>query len=160
MLALTGQKFLLGILRELGILRGFYSGFTAVARDESRHVNFGVRALMEAGVRDPALLDRATEAVFKLLEPACWTVAAPERKYAISPEESPPNLRISPFTVREFSLHSLTKRLRVVGVSKDACEEITKRGTTYFEDAWGEYEKRHGEDHPFRFFERMEPAAS
>lgn len=160
MLALTGQKFLLGILRELGILRGFYSGFTAVARDESRHVNFGVRALMEAGVRDPALLDRSTEAVFKLLEPACWTVAAPERKYAISPEESPENLRISPFTVREFSLHSLTKRLRVVGVSKDVCDEITKRGNSYFEAAWNEYEKLHGEDHPARFFERMEPAAS
>ncbi len=32
MLALTGQKFLLGIIRELGILPGFYTGFTAVAR--------------------------------------------------------------------------------------------------------------------------------
>jgi ribonucleoside-diphosphate reductase beta chain len=44
MLALTGQKYLLGLVREMGILPGFYTGFTAVARDESRHVNFGVRA--------------------------------------------------------------------------------------------------------------------
>lgn len=160
MLALTGQKFLLGILRELGILRGFYSGFTAVARDESRHVNFGVRALMEAGVRDPALLERATAAVFKLIEPACWTVAAPDRKFAIRPEESPENLRINPYDVREFSLHSLTKRLRVAGMSKEVCDEITARGNASFEAAWNEYEKIHGEDHPARFFERMEPAAS
>ncbi len=160
MLALTGQKFLLGILRELGILRGFYSGFTAVARDESRHVNFGVRALMEAGVRDRALLDRVADATFRLLEPACWTVAAPDRKYAISPEESPENLRINPYEIREFSLHSLTKRLRVVGLPDDTCDEIKKRGTEYYDAAWTEYERIHGEDHPARFFERLEPAAS
>jgi ribonucleoside-diphosphate reductase beta chain len=34
MLALTGQKFLLTSIRTMGILPGFYAGFTAVARDE------------------------------------------------------------------------------------------------------------------------------
>ena len=160
MLALTGQKFLLGILRELGILPGFYSGFTAVARDESRHVNFGVRALMEAGVRDRQLLDRAADAVFRLLEPACWTVAAPDRKFAIRPEDSPENLRINPYDVREFSLHSLTKRLRVVGLSTKTCDEVTARGNEYYEAAWSEYERIHDEEHPVRFYERLEPAAS
>ena len=160
MLALTGQKFLLGIIRELGILPGFYTGFTAVARDESRHVNFGVRAIMEAGVRDRALLDRAIDVVFRLLEPAVRTVAAPDRKYAISIEETPPNLQISPFEIRDFSLNSLTKRLRVAGMSQEVCDEITTRGSAYYESAWAEYEALHGEEHPVRYFERLQTAAT
>jgi ribonucleoside-diphosphate reductase beta chain len=155
MLALTGQKFLLGIVRELGILPGFYAGFTAVARDESRHVNFGVRALMEAGVRDRKLLDNVESVIFRLLEPACRIVASPESKYQIKVEETPPNLQISPFDVRDFSLHSLTKRLRVAGISKEVCDEVTRRGMRYYDEAWREYEGLHGEEHPSRYFERM-----
>lgn len=158
MLALTGQKFLLGIIREMGILPGFYTGFTAVARDESRHINFGVRALMEAGIRDRALLGRVTETIFRLLEPACRTVAAPDRRFAIGPEESPPNLRVNPYDVRDFSLVSLTKRLRVAGVSAEACAEITRLGNGYYDAAWDEYENIHGEEHPYRFFDRAAAA--
>src|SRR5688500_9700209 len=109
MLALTGQKFLLGILRELGIMPGFYAGFTAVARAESRYVTFGVRALMEAGIRAPGIRDRMEETIFGVLESACRIVAAPDRRFAIGPEETPPNLHINPYKVRDFSLDSLTK---------------------------------------------------
>src|SRR4029077_9057934 len=42
-IALTGQRFELESMREQGLNdRGFYRGFTAVARDESRHVSFGI----------------------------------------------------------------------------------------------------------------------
>jgi ribonucleoside-diphosphate reductase beta chain len=158
MLALTGQKFLLSFLRELQILPGFYGGFTAVARDESRHVNFGVRALMEAGIRDKNMLERIQDTVFKLLQPACRTVASPDRRYAISPEATPENLLISPYDVRDFSLNSLVKRLRVVGIGKDVCDEIISRGNAYYDAAWSEYETLHGEEHPHRFFDRLAPA--
>ena len=158
MLALTGQKYLLGFLRELQILPGFYAGFTAVARDESRHVNFGVRALMEAGVRDRSLLQRVEDTVFRLLEPACRTVAAPDRRFAISPETTPENLRISPYEVAAFSLNSLVKRLKVVGISKEACDEIVTRGNSYYHGAWADYESIHGEEHPYRFFDRLAAA--
>src|SRR5205807_9669646 len=48
-IALTGQRFELESMREQGLTdRGFYRGFTAVARDESRHVNFGIKLLQEA----------------------------------------------------------------------------------------------------------------
>jgi ribonucleoside-diphosphate reductase beta chain len=160
MLALTGQKYLLSIVREMGILPGFYAGFTAVARDESRHVNFGVRAIMEAGIRDKALLDRVESAVFRLLEPACRIVAAPDRKFAVTVEETPPNLRINPYEVRAFSLHSLTKRLRVAGISEDVCNEITERGNVYYDAAWAEYEDIHKEEHPYRFYDRLAAAPS
>ena len=155
MLALTGQKYLLGIIRELRILPGFYTGFTAVARDESRHVNFGVRALMEAGIRDRSLLERVEEVIFRLLEPACRIVAAPDRKFAIRPEDSPPNLQVNPYEVRSFSLNSLVKRLRVAGISPQACEEIAVRGNHYYEAAWDEYEVIHNEEHPRRYFDRL-----
>ena len=158
MLALTGQKFLLSFLRELQILPGFYAGFTAVARDESRHVNFGVRALMEAGIRDKSLLERVQDSVFRLLEPACRTVASPDRKFAIAPESTPPNLLISPYDVRDFSLNSLVKRLRVVGIGKEVCDEIISRGNGYYDVAWSDYETLHGEEHPHRFFDRLAPA--
>lgn len=155
MLALTGMRYLLGIVRELQILPAFYTGFTAVARDESRHVNFGVRALMEAGIRDAGHLDRVRDRIFRLLEPACRIVAAPERRFEITPEDTPPNLRINPYDVREFSLNSLTKRLRVVGLSQEVCAEVHRLGLGYYEDAWAEYEQIHSEDHPSRYFERL-----
>ena len=157
MLALTGQKFLLGVVRELGILPAFYTGFTAVARDESRHVNYGVRALLEAGLRDRQNLERVESTIFKLLEPACFIVAAPDRKFAVGPEESPPNLRINPYEVRSFSLNSLCKRLRVVGLSDATLGEIVRRGNAYYDAAWTRYEEIHGEEHPHRYFDRMTP---
>lgn len=159
MLALTGQKFLLGLIREMGILPGFYTGFTAVARDESRHVNFGVRALMEAGLRDRSNLERVESTIFRLLEQACRIVAAPDRKFAIGPAETPPNLLINPYDVRAFSLNSLTKRLRTLGLATQTCDEVTKRGNLYYSRAWDEYEDIHEEEHPRRWFERLAPAA-
>jgi ribonucleoside-diphosphate reductase beta chain len=158
MLALTGMRYLLNVIREMGILPGFYAGFTAVARDESRHVNFGVRALLEAGVKDRANLDVVADQIFKLLESACRIVAAPDRKFVVTPEETPPNLHVNPFEVREFSLNSLTKRLRVVGIPDETLTEIRQRGMSYYEAAWAEYEDIHGENHPYRYFEGLASA--
>ena len=53
-IALTGQRFELESMREMGTTdRGFYRGFTAVARDESRHVSFGIKVLQDAVREDP-----------------------------------------------------------------------------------------------------------
>lgn len=155
MLALTGQKFLLTTLRTMGILPGFYAGFTAVARDESRHVNYGVRALLEAGIKDRKNLDRVEAVITRLLGPACRTIAAPDRKFTFKPEDVPENLRISPYEVRSFALHSLTKRLKVAGLPQERCDAITKQGNVFFEAAWDEYETRHGVEHPSRFYKRL-----
>lgn len=158
MLALTGQKYLLGILREMQILPGFYAGFTAVARDESRHVNFGVRAILEAGVKDHRLLERVESTIVDLLPQACRIVAAPDRRFAIEPQDTPENLLIDPYEIRSFSLTSLTKRLRVAGLSGDFCESVRKKGMTAYDEAWAEYEDIHGVDHPRRFFDKMAAA--
>ena len=158
MLALTGQRYLLNIVRNLGILPGFYAGFTAVARDESRHVNFGVRALMEAGVKDRSNLELVEDQIFKLLEASCRIVAAPDRRFAVAPEDTPPNLLINPFDVRDFSINALNKRLRVIGIPDATLQEIKRRSLTYYEAAWAEYEEIHSEKHPYRYFEAMAAA--
>ena len=56
-LALTGQKFILAWARNNGILPGFRAGFTAVARDESRHVSFGARVIRDLLDQDPSLIE-------------------------------------------------------------------------------------------------------
>ncbi len=52
-LALTGARFITKALKERGLLPGFTAGFTAVNRDESRHVGFGVKFLADAIKSDP-----------------------------------------------------------------------------------------------------------
>jgi len=52
-LALTGARFILRYLKEVDKLPGFRQGFTAVNRDESRHVGFGVKFLADAIKEDP-----------------------------------------------------------------------------------------------------------
>ena len=46
-LAVPGQKYILAFCRDRKTLPAFRSGFTAVARDESRHVGAGVRILQD-----------------------------------------------------------------------------------------------------------------
>jgi len=53
-LALTGARFIIKSLKERDWLPGFTAGFTAVNRDESRHVGFGIKFLADAIKDDPA----------------------------------------------------------------------------------------------------------
>lgn len=66
-LALTGQKFILAWARNAQILPGFRAGFTAVARDESRHVAFGARVIRDLLDQDPSLIDPVHEGVREAL---------------------------------------------------------------------------------------------
>ena len=53
MLALTAARFMIKSLKDNGWFPGFVQGFTAVNRDESRHVGFGVKFLADAIKADP-----------------------------------------------------------------------------------------------------------
>jgi ribonucleoside-diphosphate reductase beta chain len=66
-LALTGQKFILAWARNNQILPGFRAGFTAVARDESRHVAFGARVLRDLLDQDASLLEPIHEGLRETL---------------------------------------------------------------------------------------------
>ena len=52
-LALTAARFMIKSLKERERFPGFLAGFTAVNRDESRHVGFGVKFLADAIKDDP-----------------------------------------------------------------------------------------------------------
>jgi ribonucleoside-diphosphate reductase beta chain len=105
-LALTGQRFTLDYLRREGILPGFRAGFTAIMRDESRHITFGTKFLYDAVHDDPkwskVIQDQLTQTL-----PLTMTLL----------EDSDPTL--SGYTREEingWALRSLEKRLKVIGV--------------------------------------------
>ena len=111
-LALTGQRFELESMRELELTHhGFYQGFTAVARDESRHVNFGVKVLQEA-VREDAerfapLIQRTLVECLPLIS---GTIEPPDPRYYSEYGRSEEELL-------EFAMNSLNKRLRAIGIN-------------------------------------------
>ena len=56
-LALSVMKVTLSYARWRGILPGYYTGFTATCRDESRHVQGGMRYLQQAVRKDPTMIN-------------------------------------------------------------------------------------------------------
>jgi ribonucleoside-diphosphate reductase beta chain len=114
-LALTGQRFELESMRELGLTHfGFYQGFTAVARDESRHVNFGIKALQEA-VREDAerfapLIQRTLVECLPLIS---GTLEPPDQRYYTEFDRSQDELL-------QYAMTSLNKRLHAIGINLSA----------------------------------------
>src|SRR6266513_5321838 len=75
-MALAGQRGILEFYRANGLFPAFRGGFTAVARDESRHVVFGVKFLREMIQRDAsnakviqAAVDKYAPVALKALTP-------------------------------------------------------------------------------------------
>lgn len=111
-LALTGQRFELETMREMGLTHfGFYRGFTAVARDESRHVNFGIKVLQEAVREDPErfapLIQRTLVECLPLI---AGTIEPPDERYLTDYGHTPNDLL-------EFAMSSLNRRLRAIGIN-------------------------------------------
>jgi ribonucleoside-diphosphate reductase beta chain len=110
MLAVPGQKYILAYCRDNDIMPAFRSGFTAIARDESRHVGAGVRILQMLTREEPG----CAEAVRQLIEETLPLTGTAFR---------PPNLDFTYMTVfgttvadlNAFSVRSLQKRIRGAG---------------------------------------------
>jgi ribonucleoside-diphosphate reductase beta chain len=111
-IALTGQRFELESMREQGLTdRGFYRGFTAIARDESRHVSFGIKVLQEAVRENP---ERFAPLIQKTLV---------ESLPLITGTLDPPDPRFltdyghTESDIVQFAFESLNKRLRAIGIN-------------------------------------------
>jgi ribonucleoside-diphosphate reductase beta chain len=153
-LAITGQHALLRTLRAAGLMPGFRAGFTAVARDESRHIGFGVLALRRRVSADPEMARVIAKTVLDLLDPAVRTVIAPDRKLPFEdPREIPEALRVDSVELKEFALSSLAKRLVAAGLSPAVVKQIRTQAETDYELTWSEYERNHGVRHPVRFYQ-------
>src|SRR3954451_17358189 len=112
-LALTGQHFIIEYNEEQNTLPGFVEGFQNVARDEHRHIAFGVRFLTDmanADTRYRAAMQRAmTEALpvaDKVLDPPWPEEEDNTELYGASRDET-----------HEFAAQSLTRRLKVIGLA-------------------------------------------
>jgi len=111
-IALTGQRFELEAMREQGLTdRGFYRGFTAVARDESRHVNFGIKVLQEAVRENP---ERYAPIIQKTLVECLplisGTLDPPDPRYITEYGHTESE-------IVQFAIDSLNKRLRAIGIN-------------------------------------------
>jgi ribonucleoside-diphosphate reductase beta chain len=112
-LALTGARFILRYLKEIDRLPGFRQGFTAVNRDESRHVGFGVKFLADAIKED----DRHRQTIADTLQetlPIGTLALAP-------PMADDPYSFTTPFGYRseeifEYAMKSLSKKLAAMGM--------------------------------------------
>jgi ribonucleoside-diphosphate reductase beta chain len=160
-LALTGQRALLRFFRAVGLMPGFTAGFTAVARDESRHIGFGVLALRRRVREDPELARVIALKVLQLAEPAVQTVVDPETLLRFThPSEMPEEMRQDPLEMRAFAIDSLAKRLRAVGLSDETVGDIGSELRRLYERNWARYEEIHGEEHPVRWYQQQAAAAA
>ena len=154
LLAIAGQRSLLRTLKQVGLMPGFREGFTSVARDESRHIGFGVLALKRRVAADPAMADVIAGKVDDLLEPAVRTLVPTDRKLPFDdPRDVPEPLRVNGLELRDFALSSLAKRLRAAGVPTPVVDRIRNDAEALYEAQWSEYESKHGVRHPVRFYQ-------
>ena len=111
MLALTGQHFIIDYNERMGTLPGFVEGFSNVARDEHRHIAFGVRFLLDAVREDPANRDAIQRTLAEALPVADRVLDPPW------PEEEDSELfGASRDETHEFAAQALSRRLKVVGL--------------------------------------------
>jgi ribonucleoside-diphosphate reductase beta chain len=111
-IALTGQRFELEAMREQGLTdRGFYRGFTAVARDESRHVSFGIKLLQEAVREDaPRYAPIIQRTLVECLPLISGTLDPPDPRYVT-------DFGHTESEIVEFAIESLNRRLRAIGIN-------------------------------------------
>ena len=111
MLALTGQHFIIDYNEREGTLPGFVEGFSNVARDEHRHIAFGVRFLVDAVRED----ENNRDVIQKMLEQSI-----PIADRVIDPpwadEESWDLFGVSREETHEFAATCLSRRLKVIGL--------------------------------------------
>jgi len=112
-LALTGQHFIIEYNEEQDTLPGFVEGFRNVARDEHRHIAFGVRFLTDMAREDQryakAIQDMMAEALpiaDKVLDPPWAEDEGDWEMFGVSKEET-----------HAFAAQCLTRRLKVIGLA-------------------------------------------
>ena len=112
-MALTGARFILRYLKEADRLPGFRQGFTAVNRDESRHVGFGVKFLADAIKEDPRHKQTISDTLQETLPIGTLALAPPmvDDPYSF---ETPFGYRSE--EIFEYAMKSLSKKLAAMGM--------------------------------------------
>ena len=112
-LALTGARFMIRALKELDLLPGFRQGFTAVNRDESRHVGFGVKYLADAIREDPAHKQVVQETLQETLPVGTLALAPP---MVDAPYDFETPFGYTSQEIYAYAMKSLSKKLAAMGM--------------------------------------------
>ena len=112
-LALTGQHFIISYNEEQGTLPGFVEGFQKVARDEHRHIAFGVRFLTDMARAE----DRYREAIQRTMAEALPVADGVIDPPYVEPGEDWELFGISRDQTHAFAAQCLTRRLKVIGLA-------------------------------------------
>src|ERR1700760_1548383 len=106
-LALSVMKVTLSYARWRGFLPAYYTGFTPTRRDESRHVQGGMKYLQDAVRKDPTMIKEIHETLRTILILA----GGPSREVIYEP------LGWTQEEVRMLMFHQLGRKLNDVGIS-------------------------------------------
>jgi ribonucleoside-diphosphate reductase beta chain len=111
MLALTGQHFIIDYNERMGTLPAFVEGFSNVARDEHRHIAFGVRFLLDQVTEDErnreviqGMLERAIPVADGVIDPP-WPEEEDNEMFGATRTET-----------HAFAAQCLGRRLKVIGL--------------------------------------------
>ncbi len=157
LLALPSQRRVLRLLRAGNLLPGFRAGFTAVTRDESRHVSYGIWALRQA-VR--AGHEHDIRSVVDRTLGHCMGVFANPEVQLPDPRTLPAGARLNPREQWAFAVDSVVRRLRSAGVGPEYVADVDRRAWGFIRGAVEQYERLHGQEHPVRAWERGEVQAA
>jgi len=155
-LAINGERVLLDIASGLGTVPVLVDGLRKVARDESRHISFGVGALRRGA--DAGHLETIVDVVIDSLPSLLDVLVAPRRRY---PALVPPDvLESRAEQLLEFcgrARAALLKRLRYIG-AREALPVVDRGWGAALAAAFDRYEELHGTAHPVRRLGVREPA--
>jgi ribonucleoside-diphosphate reductase beta chain len=111
-LALTGQHFIIEYNEEQGTLPGFVEGFQNVARDEHRHIAFGVRFLTDMAKQDSHYREAIQRTMAEALPIADGVLDPPWAE-----EDDWELFGYSRAETHAFAAQCLSRRLKVIGLA-------------------------------------------
>jgi ribonucleoside-diphosphate reductase beta chain len=120
MLALTGQHFIIDYNERMGTLPGFVEGFSNVARDEHRHIAFGVRFLRDVCEERPEMREVILRTLTGLLPEAARVFCPPQ----VDDASDFVSYDYHSSQVYGFAYNALKRRMDVIGVEIPQPEEL------------------------------------
>ncbi|HEV2729947.1 MAG TPA: ribonucleotide-diphosphate reductase subunit beta [Terriglobales bacterium] len=122
---LTGMRYQLEGARRWGRTWGFYQGFTAATRDESRHVLFGVKYLRDRATENPQRFVPLIKDTIQEFSPLIPTIMRPPggdlnfyggtHMESAWPGSSPELMRAE---MVDYAMSALDRRLHAIGISR------------------------------------------
>ena len=106
-LALSVMKVTLSYARWRGFLPAYYTGFTATCRDESRHVQGGMRYLQDAVRKDPTMINEIHDTLGRSSRCQGWPAARSSTSRLAGPQHE----------VQMLFFQQLRRKLNDVGIS-------------------------------------------